>query len=247
MQHESTRSLRQNTSRKRHDRPSRRTRCRDESNRAHLQVPRQQSREDRRDDGVDRAQQESHDGDRHRATDHVRDLPREDLEDEGAEREACGEALLAQARGEVRQCEAAERDAGPEAGGHVADFGWVAALVDQVGDDPAGFADFGALVGEDEEGADEGRAVGDGAAEEVEFAWFCCAVAGGCFLQAVGVAVDALLLVAPEGPAGEEEADDAQADCDEEEAGPQDAVGDHCGRHDGCYGSANAVCAVSES
>ena len=72
-------------------------------------------------------------------------------------------------------------------------------------------------------------------------------VVGFLLLQAVGVAVDAFFLVVLEGPAGAEEAGDAQADCDEEEAGPKDAVRDHCCCHDGCYGSADAVCAVHKS
>ena len=35
-------------------------------------------------------------------------------------------------------------------------------VVDQEGDDPAGDGDLGALVGEDEEGAEDGGAVGEG-------------------------------------------------------------------------------------
>lgn len=47
--------------------------------------------------------------------------------------------------------EAAEGDAGPETGGDVADVrGGGVSVGDEEGDDPAGDADFGALVAEDE-------------------------------------------------------------------------------------------------
>ena len=74
----------------------------------------------------------------------------------------------------MRESEAPEGDAGPEAGGDVAYLRGVAAAGgDEVGDYPAGVADFGALVGEDEEGSSESCTVGNGGFEEVEFAGLC--------------------------------------------------------------------------
>lgn len=50
--------------------------------------------------------------------------------------------------------EAAQRDAGPEAGGDVADVrGGGVPVGDEEGDDPSRDGDFGALVAEDEKGA----------------------------------------------------------------------------------------------
>ena len=79
----------------------------------------------------------------------------------------------------VREQEAAQRDTAPEAGCDVADaLGRGVAVGDEEGDDPAGDGDFGALVGEDEEGAEDGGFVPEGLFQEDGFAGFAGWVGG---------------------------------------------------------------------
>lgn len=61
-----------------------------------------------------------------------------------------------------------EQKAYEESGRDVADLGGgAAAVVDQEGDDPAGDGHFGALVHEDEEGADERDSVPEGLLQQL--------------------------------------------------------------------------------
>ncbi|KAF6229208.1 hypothetical protein HO133_007324 [Letharia lupina] len=124
---------------------------------AHLQPLRDQRREHGGRGGVHGPEQEADDGHGDGVADGVGHEPDEQLEGRGAEDQGDDGALLADAVGGVREQEAAEGDAGPEARGDVADAGGGGVPVgDEEGDDPARDADLGALVAEDEEGAQDG-------------------------------------------------------------------------------------------
>lgn len=85
-----------------------------------------------------RAEEEAHEGVRGGAGDEVGEQPEEQLEDEGGAGVEEDHALLAEAEGWLGEEGAAEDDAGPEAGGDVADLGELAvAVLCEVFDDPA--------------------------------------------------------------------------------------------------------------
>ncbi len=130
----------------------------------------------------------------------------------------------------------------------VADSSRVAvAVVDEEGDDPAGDGDFGALVGEDEESAEEGCFVADGLLQQLDFGLFvcfgCCPARCGSFER--GEELDGhVLFVGTESPPGENEVEGRHAEGDEVEVRPDDAVSDHAGGHEWADGTSNAVAAV---
>ena len=135
---------------------------------AHLQPLGDELREDGGGARVDGPEEEADDGDGDGLADDVGHEPDEQLEGGGAGDEADDGALLAEAVGRVREEEAAERDAGPEARGDVTHAPRRRVPVrDEEGDDPAGDGDLGALVAEDEEGAEHGRLVREGGLEEL--------------------------------------------------------------------------------
>ena len=149
----------------------------------HLQATGNQFAEHGRGARIDRTEQEPHNGDSDGLADDIRHEPDEQLEGGRAGDEEEGALLLAEAVARVRQQEAAQRDAAPEAGGDVPDArGLAGAVRDEEGDDPAGDGDFGALVGEDEEGAEDGGPVAEGLLEEDGFAGRGAAAGGvrGC-------------------------------------------------------------------
>lgn len=72
----------------------------------------------------------------------------------------------------MREYEAADRNTAPKTRSYVPDLTGIAiAVVDQVGNDPARDTDFGALVCEDEEGAENGDFAAKGEFQIVELAF----------------------------------------------------------------------------
>ena len=174
---------------------------------AHLQPLRDRRREHGRGGGVDGPEQEADDGHGDGVADGVGHEPDEQLEGRGAEDQGDDGALLADAVGGVREQEAAEGDAGPEAGGDVADAGGGGVPVgDEEGDDPARDADLGALVAEDEEGAQDGGFVREGGFEEGGAGGGRGVGVRGGGVQ--GVEGRGVLFVVAEGEEGEEEVED---------------------------------------
>ncbi len=150
------------------------------------------------------------------------------MEGGGAEDEEDDGALLAEAVGRVGEEEAAEGDAGPKARGDVADArGGGVPVGDEEGDDPAGDADLGALVAEDEEGAEDGGLVGEGGFEEFG-AGGGVGVRGGGAEEVDGRGVVFVVAVAEE---GEDEVGYGDGEWNEVECGPGMVVGDQCRCH----------------
>ena len=155
--------------------------------------------------------------------------------------------------------EAPERDAGPEAGGDVAGReGRGVPVGEQEGDDPAGDGDFGALVGEDEEGAEEGCFVVEGGFEEGAFGgggrwgggcgcgWWGLRAGDGVVprVEERGLGVGEVGFVGSEGPGCEEEVEDGDRDREEVVGRPAVAVGDERRGDQRADRSAQAVAAV---
>lgn len=136
---------------------------------AHLQAAGEELGEDGGGAGVDGAEEEADDGDGDGLADDVGHEPDEELEGRRAGDEEGDGALLAEAVRRVGEQEAAEGDARPEPGGDVADAGGRGGVPvgDEEGDDPARDGDLGALVAEDEEGAQDGGFVRQGRFEVV--------------------------------------------------------------------------------
>ena len=109
----------------------------------------------------------------------------------------------------VREEEAAEGDTAPEAGGDVPDAGGGGVPVgDQERDDPSRDGHFGALVGEDEESAEDGGSVAESLFEEAGFAVGGAAAGGGAREIGGGWVIE---LVGAEGEVGEGEVEDCEA------------------------------------
>ncbi len=137
----------------------------------------------------------------------------------------------------MREQEPPQRDAGPEAARHVPDArGRRVPVRDEEGDDPARDGDLGALVAEDEEGAEDGGFVGEGGFEG----------GGGGVGEGGEEGVEGLgvRFVGAEGEEGEEEVGEGDGQGDEVEGGPGAVVGDEGGGHEGADGGADAVGAV---
>ena len=167
MQHPRPDPLCQDAREKRRNRPPRTPQRRHSRQTAHLQPLGDQFRKHSRGARIHGTEQESHDGDGDGLADDIRHEPDEELKGRGAEDECDDGAFLAEFVCRVREGEAAERDAGPEARRDVADAGGGGVPVgDEEGDDPAGDGDLGALVAEDEEGAEDGGFVCEGGFEE---------------------------------------------------------------------------------
>ena len=145
----------------------------------------------------------------------------------------------------VREEEAAECDAGPEAGGDVADMGGGGVAVgDEEGDDPAGDGDFGALVAEDEEGAEDGGFVAEGRFEELGPGGGRVGVRGGGVEEVDGGVV---LFVVAVGEECEEEVGEGEGEGDEVESAPGSAVVDQTRGYNGGNGSSDPIAAVQTS
>ena len=112
---------------------------------------------------------------------------------------------------------------------------------DEEGDDPTRNGDFGPLVAEDEEGAEDRRFVPEGFLEESGAGGRRVGVRDGRLEQVDGRGV---LFVVPEGDEGEEEVGEGDGQGDEVEGAPCAAVGDECGRHQWADGTADAVATV---
>lgn len=157
MQHPRAHLLREQSREKRRDRTPGAAQRAHGGQTTHLQPLRDEFGEDGGGAGIDGTEEETDEGDGDGLADDVGDEPDEELERGGADDEGEDGFFLADLVGRVGEEEAAEGDAAPEAGGDVADTGGGRVPVgDQEGDDPAGDGDFGALVGEDEEGAEDG-------------------------------------------------------------------------------------------
>ena len=137
---------------------------------AHLQAAGHEAGENGGGAGVDGTEEETDEGDRDGVADEVGHAPDEDLEGRGTDGEDGDGGLFANVVRGVGEEEAAACDAGPEARGDVAGVhrGGVS-VSDEEGDHPAGDGDFGALVGEDEKGAEDGGFVAEGFEEERGF------------------------------------------------------------------------------
>ena len=182
MQHPRADLLRQQARKKRRRRPPTTPHRGHERQTGHLQLAAHQLRKHGHRAGVHGAQEQADDGNGDGVADDVGEEPDEELEAGGSDDEAEDGAFLAEPVAGVREEEAAEGDAGPEAGRDVADAGRGGVAVgDEEGDDPAGDGDFGALVGEDEEGAEDGGFVAEGLFEELRFGGGV-ARAGRCWL-----------------------------------------------------------------
>ena len=167
MQHPRPHLLRQKAREERRHRAARTAQRGNRRQTTHLQPLRDQLGKHGRGARVDRAEQEPDDGHGDGFADDVGDEPDEQLEASGAEDQEEDGALLADLVGRVGEQEAAEGDAAPETGGDVTDVGWGGVPVgDQEGDDPARDTDFGPLVTEDEESAQDGGLVGESGLEE---------------------------------------------------------------------------------
>lgn len=181
-----------------------------------LQLPRDQLTEHRHGQGVHGPEQQAHQTHRHGLAHHIRHQPDQQLEQQRAHREDDGAPPLPhEPVGRVREREPAERDAAPEARGDVPDpRGRGVPVVDQKRDDPAGDGDLGALVGEDEAGAQDGGAVGEGLFQLGSLAPGGVAVGGAERLVRRGRSVE---LVGAEGEEGEAEVDERDGEGDEVE------------------------------
>lgn len=163
MQDPRPRPLRHQPRQKRRRRPATTPRCANKAQPTNLQSPSQQATKHDRRARIHGPEHQAQDGDGDGLAHDVGDEPHEQLEGDGEEGEGDDAGPFAEHVGRVREHEAAEGDAGPEAGGDVAGgAGGRVPVSEQEGDDPAGDGDFGALVGEDEDGAEEGRFVAEG-------------------------------------------------------------------------------------
>ncbi len=140
------------------------------------------------------------------------------------------------------------RSEGIDTSSDVTNASWVSIpVIDQERNDPAGDGDFGALVREDEQGAEDGRPVPDGLFEQLHSRRLTrfsgrptrC----GAFKRQEELS-RAVLLVGPEGPPGEDEVHGRDAQRQEVEARPDDAVRGHGGGDQRADGAADAVAAV---
>lgn len=160
MQHPSPRLLRQQPREKRrHRSPTTPQRAHNRKT-THLDIPAQQPREHGRRARVHGSQQQPHNTHRHALPHDIRHKPHQKLEQGRAHDQADDGRFFADLVRRMRQREPADRDPGPEPRRHVPDAGGVAVPVrDQERDHPARDADFGALVGEDEQRAQDRRFV----------------------------------------------------------------------------------------
>lgn len=255
MQHPRPRPLRHQPRHKRRHRAPTTPRRADKAQPTHLQPAAQQATKNDRRARIHRPQHQAQDRDRDPLPHHIRHEPDEQLEGDGEQREAHHARFLAdQVRG-VGEQESAERDAGPEAGGYVAggERGGVS-VGEQEGDDPAGDGDFGALVGEDEEGAEEGRFVAESCFEGGAFGGGgrCGGGLGGlragggvvCGAEERGLGLGEVGLVGSEGPGCEEEVEEGDGEGEEVVSRPAVVVGDECGGDQRADRPAQAVAAV---
>ena len=205
--------------------------------------------------GVDGTEEETDDGERGDATGGTGNPPKQNLEESRPDSQGVHEGTLAgPARAQRRQGKAPHRDSAPETGCRVSDLRRIsAALRDQETDGPAGDRDLRALVGEDEESAQQH----DARAQRREDAGELLRLrgGGGCrrrrgrddgLLVAVVAAGGGLGLVAVEGPEAEGGGAAREAEREEVEEAPAVAAerGDEGGGDEGRDGAADAVAAV---
>ena len=163
MQHPRPHLLRQQAREERRHRAARTAQRTHRGQTAELQLARHQLTEHCHRERIHGSQQQSDQTHGDRLTHHIGQPPDQQLEQQGPDREDDGAPLLPEPVGRVRQHEPAQRDAAPEARRDVPDpRGRGVPVLDQEGDDPAGDGHLGALVGEDEERAQDGRPVGEG-------------------------------------------------------------------------------------
>lgn len=250
MQHPRPSSLRNHTRRKRRHRTPRAPKRTNHPHPIHPLRPRHPSHEYGRRARVNRPQQQPYNRDRHGGADDVGHQPHEELEDRRADGGEEHEELLADAVSRVREAEPADGDARPEAGRDVAHgFRVAVARRDEEGDDPARDGDFGALVGEDEEGAKEDDADFEGGEHAQELGGrvrcCCCGLGGGCRLGAAGGQVP---LVVPKRVGRKHAVEDGEAEGDKVvRAPPRLRSRDERGGDQGSDGAAGPVGAVHEA
>lgn len=157
MQHPRPAPLRHQPRHKRHHRPAATPHCAHRRQTVQLQIPRHQAREDSCRKGIDGPEQQANDRHGDGFTNGIGEEPDEELEGGSADNEGDDGGFLADFVGWMGQGEAADCDAGPEARRDVSNArGRGVPVGDEEGDDPAGNGDLGALVGEDEQGAEDG-------------------------------------------------------------------------------------------
>lgn len=169
MQHKRPHRLRQQTGGKRGSSATGTAKRGDDADSAHLLGPAHGPHKDGGRTGIHGAQQQADDGDGDGIAHDIGHEPHQQLEDGGADEDAVHKRLLANLLRRGRQDEPTQGDARPEPRGHVPDpAGVAAARLLQEGDDPAADGHLGALVGEDEERAEEDNGGGEGGEHVVE-------------------------------------------------------------------------------
>ena len=240
MQNPSPDFLRQEAREERRHRTPRAPQRRHRRQTAHLQPLGYELRKHGRGAGVDGTEEEADDGNGDGLADDVGHEPDEQLESRGADDQADDGALLAHPVGRVREEEAAQGDAGPEARGDVADArGRRVPVGDEEGDDPARDGDLGPLVAEDEEGAQHGGFVREGGSQEFGAGGGGRVGVRGGGVEGVGGRV--VGFVGAVGEEGEDEIGEGYGDGDEVECGPWVVVGHQCCRYQWTDCCADAV------
>ncbi|PNY23549.1 Uncharacterized protein TCAP_06511 [Tolypocladium capitatum] len=242
MQHVRAYGLRQQAGDERRHRTAQAAARADGPDAAQRVAARHAAHEDGRGAGVDGPEQQADDGHGHGVAHHVGHPPHEHLEGHGADHKPVDEDLLADALRWTGQAESAQGDARPETSRDVAHRRRVAAArVDEERDDPARDGHLGALVREDEDGAEQHDAQLQRRRHSHQ--------EGAILLRlALPRRLALLLFKPPERPERQRQRRDADAQREDVIPAPEGARGRHERRRDErARGAADAVAAVQQA